>query len=279
MSDKRPIADINDDHIEVSPPKTVAAGIPGVTHSMGPALAQMGVIRTVQTMTAINQKHGFDCMSCAWPDPDHRKPLEFCENGAKAVTWEATPVTVPTSFWAEHPIDDLLTRSEYWLGMQGRLDGGFVLPNGPRDSRTFPTETGKAMLTVNQLEHIDRPPGRLLLQTMRSHDQFNTTIYSNNDRYRGIKNGRHVVFVNPEDLAELGLSDGETVDVHSEFTDNVDRVLRGYRIVAYPSARGCAAAYFPEANALVPLDLTAEGSNTPVSKSIVVRLERSAATG
>jgi formate dehydrogenase major subunit len=160
-----------------------------------------------------------------------------------------------------------------------RQDGGFVLPHGPRDSRTFPTETGKAILTVNELEHIDRPPGRLLLQTMRSHDQFNTTIYSNNDRYRGIKNGRHVVFVNPKDLAELGLSDGEIVDVRSEYTDNVDRVLRGYRIVSYPSARGCAAAYFPEANALVPLDLTAEGSNTPVSKSIVVRLERSATTG
>ncbi|HAM28127.1 MAG TPA: hypothetical protein DCP11_15910 [Microbacteriaceae bacterium] len=771
MSDKRPVPGQkrehrNDDNIEVSGPKTWAAGIPGVTHSMGPALAEMGVVRTLKTMTAINQKDGFDCMSCAWPDPDHRKPAEFCENGAKAVTWEATPVTVPSSFWAEHSIDDLLTRSEYWLGMQGRLvepvyraagtdhyvpiswddafaviarklngldspdqasfytsgrasneaafsyqlfvrafgtnnlpdcsnmchestglamgrtigvgkstvsyddyakadliiimgqnpgtnhprmltaledakdagarivainplpeagllryknpqrvkgvigagtemadqylqirlggdmallqaiskrvldaedanpgtvldhaflsehcqglgelrahladlddaavleatglstaeidelaarylaaerviitwamgitqhkkavatiqeiinllllrgnigkpgagaspirghsnvqgdrtmgiweqmppafldaierefgfdpprehgidavatirgmragtvkawialggnlvgavsdtavteaamqstemtvqistklnrshvvvgkealilptmgrteidrqatgvqfvsvedtacavhpsrgriepvspnllsevaiisrlalavlgdrvgvdwagferdydlirdhishvvdgcggynelirqDGGFVLPHGPRDSRTFPTETGKAILTVNELEHIDRPPGRLLLQTMRSHDQFNTTIYSNNDRYRGIKNGRHVVFVNPKDLAELGLSDGEIVDVRSEYTDNVDRVLRGYRIVSYPSARGCAAAYFPEANALVPLDLTAEGSNTPVSKSIVVRLERSATTG
>ena len=156
-----------------------------------------------------------------------------------------------------------------------RQEGGFILPHGPRDSRTFPTPTGKAMLTVNELEHIDCLPGRLLLQSMRSHDQFNTTIYSLNDRYRGIKNGRRVIFVNPEDLAELGIADGEPVDVHSEFTDNVDRVLRRFRVVSYPTARGCAAAYFPEANELVPLDSTAEGSNTPASKSVVVRLEQS----
>ena len=762
MTSKPPVADVTEDDLEVSKPGTWVAGVPGITHSMGPAFKQMGVSRSLKTLTSMNQKDGFDCMSCAWPDPDHRKTLEFCENGAKALTWEATPVTVPSGFWAEHPISDLLTKSGYWLGMQGRLiepvykpagkdhyqpiswdeafsiiakklngldspdqaafytsgrtanetafiyqlfvrafgtnnlpdcsnmchestgfamgqtigigkstvgyndfakadliiimgqnpgtnhprmltaleeakeagadivainplleagliryknpkrvkgiigkgtgladqylqirlagdmalmqaiskrvldaeaanpgtvldhqflqehcqgldelrahlahlderavleatglrveeideltarylkadkviitwamgltqhkkavptikeiinllllrgnigkpgagaspirghsnvqgdrtmgiwekmppafldaiekefgfnppreegvdsvaaihsmrdgnlkvwvalggnlvaavsdtavaeaalqntemtvqistklnrshavvgdealilptmgrseidtqatgpqfvsvedsvcavhssrgridpvspnllsevsivtrlaravlgdkvavdwtgferdydlirehishvvkgcenynqvirqEGGFVLPHGPRDSRTFPTPTGKAMLTVNELEHIDCPPGRLLLQSMRSHDQFNTTIYSLNDRYRGIKNGRQVIFVNPEDLAELGIADGELVDVHSEFTDNVDRVLRRFRVVSYPSARGCAAAYFPEANELVPLDSTAEGSNTPASKSVVVRLEPS----
>ncbi|TFC69306.1 FdhF/YdeP family oxidoreductase [Cryobacterium sp. TMT2-4] len=152
---------------------------------------------------------------------------------------------------------------------------GFSLPHAPRDLRTFPTPSGKALLTVNELEPLERPPGRLLLQTLRSHDQFNTTIYSPNDRYRGIKNGRQVIFVNPEDVAELGLISGMLVDVHSEFSDNVDRVLRRFRLVAYPSARGCAAAYFPEANVLVPLDSTAEGSNTPVSKAVLVRLEPS----
>jgi formate dehydrogenase major subunit len=154
-----------------------------------------------------------------------------------------------------------------------RQDGGFVLANGPRDSRTFHTPTGKAMFTVNDLEHVHCPPGRLILQTLRSHDQFNTTIYGHNDRYRGIKKGREVVFVNPEDLAELGLADGQYVDVHGEHNDGRERVLRGYRLVAYPSARGCAAAYYPEANVLVPLDSVAEGSNTPVSKHVVVRLE------
>ena len=117
------------------------------------------------------------------------------------------------------------------------------------------------------------PPGRLLLQTIRSHDQFNTTIYRRDDRYRGIKGGRSVVLVHPDDVAELGLADGATVDVHSEYADGVDRVLRGQRVVAYPTARGCAAAYFPEANVLVPLGATAETSRTPVSKAVVVRLE------
>ena len=157
-----------------------------------------------------------------------------------------------------------------------RQEGGFVLPNGPRDSRTFDTPTGKAMLTVNDLELIEKPTGTLILQTIRSHDQFNTTIYGHNDRYRGIRNGRHVVFVNPDDLAELGLKDGEFVDVHGDYQDGRERVLRQYRLVSYPTARGCAAAYYPEANVLVPLDQMADGSRTPVSKAVIVRLRSSA---
>ncbi len=156
-----------------------------------------------------------------------------------------------------------------------RQRDGFVLPHGPRDSRTFPTENGKAHITVNELVPIDCPPGRLILQTVRSHDQFNTTIYSLNDRYRGIKKGRSVIFVHPDDLVALGLVDGQTVDIFSEWPGQPDRVLRGFRTVAFPTAHGCAAAYFPEANVLVPLDSVAEGSNTPVSKAIVIRLEPS----
>ncbi|HEY6800440.1 MAG TPA: FdhF/YdeP family oxidoreductase [Agromyces sp.] len=154
-----------------------------------------------------------------------------------------------------------------------RRKDGFVLPNGPRDSRTWPTVTGKAHLTVNHLESIDVPQGRLILQTLRSHDQFNTTVYSLNDRYRGIRKGRDVVFVHPDDLASLGLADGDRVDVVSEWPGEPDRVLPSQRVVAYPTARGCAAAYFPEANVLVPLSSTAIGSNTPVSKAVIVRLE------
>ncbi|WP_415853507.1 FdhF/YdeP family oxidoreductase [Sinomonas sp. G460-2] len=157
-----------------------------------------------------------------------------------------------------------------------REPGGFMLAHPPRDERRFPTATGKAILTVNQLETIRVPEGRLLLQSVRSHDQFNTTMYGLNDRYRGIHKGRHVLFVNPEDLAFLGLVDGEHVDVHSEANDGVDRTLRGLRIVSYPTAKGCVATYFPEANVLVPLESTAEVSNTPASKSVVVRLEPAA---
>jgi formate dehydrogenase major subunit len=154
-----------------------------------------------------------------------------------------------------------------------RQEGGFVMENGPRDSRTFNTPTGKAQLTVNELDPLECPPGRLILQTLRSHDQFNTTIYGHNDRYRGIRKGRRVVFVNPQDLAELGFEDRQLVDVHGEYSDGRDRVLRRFRLISYPTARGCAAAYYPEANVLVPLEDTVKGSNTPVSKGVIVRLE------
>ncbi|HEY1177477.1 MAG TPA: molybdopterin dinucleotide binding domain-containing protein, partial [Phytomonospora sp.] len=149
---------------------------------------------------------------------------------------------------------------------------GFVLPHPPRDSRTFTTPTGRAVFTVSALTAIEVPEGRLLLQTLRSHDQYNTTIYGLDDRYRGIHNGRRVVLVNPDDLAELGLADGDMVDIYSEWPGDADRHVHDFRIVSYPTARGCAAAYFPEANPLVPLDHTAKGSHTPVSKALIVRL-------
>ena len=159
-----------------------------------------------------------------------------------------------------------------------RHDGGFVLPNGPRDSRTFNTPTGKAVLTVNDLEAIERPKGTLILQSLRSHDQWNTTIYGHNDRYRGIKGGRHVLFMNAEDIEELGLTDGQYIDIHGIHHDNVERVLRNFRVVSYPTPRGCVAAYYPEANVLVPMDHVAEGSNTPVSKAVLVRVEPTTTT-
>lgn len=146
-----------------------------------------------------------------------------------------------------------------------------MLPHPPRDERRFPTKSGKAEFTVNHLEVIRVPPGRLLLQTIRSHDQFNTTIYGLDDRYRGIRKGRRVVFVNPADLAELGIADGQLVDLVSEWADGERRAAE-FRVVAYPTAPGCAASYFPETNILVPLDHTAEVSGTPASKSVIVRL-------
>jgi molybdopterin-dependent oxidoreductase alpha subunit len=150
--------------------------------------------------------------------------------------------------------------------------GGFVLPRPPRDSLTFKTETGKARFTVNPPAAIQVPDGHLLLQTIRAHDQFNTTVYGLNDRYRGIKGGRRVILVNPDDLRARGLRDGDLVDIISVWSDR-DRRARSFRTVGYPTPRGCAAAYFPEANVLIPLDSTAEVSNTPTSKSIVIRLE------
>ncbi|MBV1849431.1 FdhF/YdeP family oxidoreductase [Catellatospora tritici] len=152
-----------------------------------------------------------------------------------------------------------------------REPGGFTLPHPPRDSRRFPTPDGRARFTANTLAVLTIPPGRLLLQTLRSHDQYNTTIYGLDDRYRGVKAGRRVVFVNPDDLRELDLADGTMVDLISEWADG-ERVAESFRVIAYPTARGCAATYFPEANVLVPLDSTAAESNTPTSKQVIVRL-------
>ena len=153
--------------------------------------------------------------------------------------------------------------------------GGFVMEHPPRDQRRFPTKSGRAEFTVSTIEALQVPPGHLILQTLRSHDQFNTTIYGFSDRYRGIEGGRRVVFVNPRDIEELGFHDGDMVDLVTRWAgDDHLRRAPAFRIVAYQTPRGTAAAYFPETNALVPLDSTAVGSNTPTSKSVIIRLQR-----
>ena len=159
-------------------------------------------------------------------------------------------------------------------GEKADQPGGFVLPHPPRDRREFPTEAGKAIFTTSPTDVLQVPEGRLLLQTIRSHDQFNTTIYGLSDRYRGIENGRRVVFLHEDDIAALGFSEGDFVDIISEWEDGSERQVPTFRIVAYDQPRGCAAAYYPETNPLVPLEHTAEGSNQPASKSVIVRLEK-----
>jgi molybdopterin-dependent oxidoreductase alpha subunit len=156
---------------------------------------------------------------------------------------------------------------------KARQPGGFTLPPPPRDERRFPTTTGKANFTAAPLEYPHTPKGRLLLQTLRSHDQFNTTIYGLNDRYRGIKNGRRVILIHPDDATAAGLPDGTYTDIISEWTDGTERRAQAFRVVHYPTARGCVAAYYPETNVLAPLDHTADTSNTPATKSITIRLE------
>lgn len=161
-----------------------------------------------------------------------------------------------------------------------RLDapGGFQLPNGPRDSRTFATPDGRAHFTASPLDVLRLPEDRLLLQISRSHDQFNSTIYGLNDRYRGIGQGRRVILVNNQDLTRLGLESGQIVDVTSEY-DGEERFAQGFRVLSYPSAPGCAFAYFPEANVLVHNRHVAQKSNTPVYKSLQIRLEPTSLDG
>lgn len=288
--------------------------VAAISDTAAAEVAMRGTDLTVQVSTKLNRSHVVTGAEALILPTLGRTDVDLQETGPQFVSVEDSVCAVHATHGPLPPVSDLLlseisivTRlARAVLGDDGPIDwagferdyntirdsisrvvpgfrdfneqvrrpGGFVLPNGPRDSRTFPTATGKAMLTVNHLVPVECPPGRLILQTIRSHDQFNTTMYSLNDRYRGIRGGRDVVFVNPDDLADLGLSDGARVDIHSEWPGEPDRSLRDYRVVAYPTSRGCAAAYFPEANVLVPLASTALGSNTPVSKAIVVRLEK-----
>lgn len=159
-----------------------------------------------------------------------------------------------------------------------RVPGGFTLPSGPRDAREFPTATGKARFSVNDLQVLRMAHDCLLLQTVRSHDQYNTTIYGLDDRYRGVHGGRRVLFAHASDIARLGFADADMVNLVGVAPDDVVRRAEHFRIVAYPVAIGTCAAYFPETNVLVPLDSVADGSGTPTSKSIIIRLERSSAS-
>ncbi|WP_110207283.1 FdhF/YdeP family oxidoreductase [Nocardioides daejeonensis] len=150
--------------------------------------------------------------------------------------------------------------------------GGLPLVN-PVNEGHFRTSVGKAIFTCNSGSIPDVPEGHLVLQTLRSHDQWNTIPYSNDDRYRGIHGDRRVVLVNAEDLAAQGLTAGDKVDVVSVWSDG-ERRAEAFTVVPYPTPRGCAAGYYPEMNVLVALGSVASGSNQPAFKSVIVRLER-----
>ncbi len=158
-----------------------------------------------------------------------------------------------------------------------REPGGFYLPNAPRDGK-FNTPSARARFTVHPIPiHSARlAKGQLLLTTLRSHDQFNTTIYGEDDRYRGVYGGRRVIFLNADDMAEQGIKAGDWLDITSHYRGERRRVVR-FEAISYEIPRGCAAAYFPETNPLVPVTSVAAGSNQPGSKSLVISLEKSAA--
>ncbi len=165
----------------------------------------------------------------------------------------------------EHVVPDFDNYNE-----RVRKPGGFYLSN-PIRKREFKTKDGKAHFTIHPLPEIKLKDGEFLMMTMRSHDQFNTTIYGLDDRYRGIHNGRRVVFMNRDDIRLGDFSEGQLVDLISRY-DNQDRVARSFRIVPYSIPRRCAATYFPEANVLVPVKYFADKSHTPASKSVVISI-------
>jgi anaerobic selenocysteine-containing dehydrogenase len=149
-----------------------------------------------------------------------------------------------------------------------RKDGGFYMPNPPSEG-IFPTDSGKAKFTASRIEQIELENDELLMTTIRSHDQFNTTVYAENDRYRGIKGSRRVILMNEKDIVERGLKQGEVVDITSRF-DGKERRAESFIVVPYPIPRDCAATYFPEANPLVPINSVAEKSNCPTSKLVKI---------
>ena len=185
------------------------------------------------------------------------------------------------------PIDWLAARDNYDMirnHIEGAIDGfesynervrrpdGFYLPNGPREGR-FTTNSGKALFTINELPSIDVRPGHLVMMTIRSHDQYNTTIYGLDDRYRGIRNERRVVLMNEKDMAAMFLDQRELVNLIGEY-NGITRSAEQFHAIKFDIPRGCCATYFPETNCLVPIDSFADRSKTPVSKFIEIRIEK-----
>jgi len=152
--------------------------------------------------------------------------------------------------------------------------GTFYLPNPPRDERKFSTPSGKAVFIAHPLSRVKIEPGQYLMMTVRSHDQFNTSIYGLDDRYRGIYNGRRVIFMNEGDMVDGGFMQGQLVDLTSHFQGKERRAER-FMVAPYPIPRGCTATYYPEANVLVPLESVAEQSNCPASKSVPITIKSS----
>lgn len=153
-----------------------------------------------------------------------------------------------------------------------RTPNGFVLPNGARDGARFTTPTGKASFSVDQAPEWTVPKGSYMMMTIRTHDQFNTTIYGLDDRYRGIIGERRVVLMHKDDMQAAGLKERDRVDLISHY--GTERIATDFFVVPYEIALGCVATYFPEANVLVPLELKAHKSGTPASKSVVITMRK-----
>lgn len=195
---------------------------------------------------------------------------------------EATLKEKSTTDWSSYSNNYNLIRDKIEEVIDGfedfnsriRKPGGFYLPNGAREGR-FETDNGKAHLTVNPVPDNRIAPGHFILMTMRSHDQFNTTIYGYSDRYRGIENSRQVIMMNEEDMKKLNLKAKERVNITSHFNGK-KRSISNYQIVPYDISKGCVGMYFPEGNVLVAIDNKSPESLCPSSKFIEVSIKKSA---
>ncbi|WP_288956560.1 FdhF/YdeP family oxidoreductase [uncultured Polaribacter sp.] len=154
-----------------------------------------------------------------------------------------------------------------------RNKGGFYLPNNARENNFEPTKTGKANFSLNKPSEIELQNNQFLMMTIRTHDQYNTTIYGLDDRYRGILNERRVILMNKNDIKSLNLKKFDLVDLISHFNQE-KRKAKGFLVIPYDIPERCTATYFPEANVLVPLKSTADISNTPASKTVIITISK-----
>lgn len=157
-----------------------------------------------------------------------------------------------------------------------REKAGFYLPNGAREG-VFHTPDKKAHFTVHPIPIHRLGKGQYIMMTIRSHDQYNTTIYGLDDRYRGIYNGRRIIFMNPDDMREANLKQGDIVDLISHFNSE-RRVAKHFIVVPFNIPKQCTATYFPETNVLVPIDSYADKSQTPTSKFVLITVQPSSGT-
>ena len=264
---------------------------------------------TVQVSTKLNRSHLVTGETALILPCLGRTDLDIQKTGKQFVTVENSMGIVHTSIGSIKPVSDTL-RSEPWIiaslatatlndvrdwmnlvddydnirslmskALDGfedynrrvRQPGGFALPNPPRDNRTFDTPNKKANFIAHDLPDVEIPDGKYVMMTIRSHDQYNTTIYDLNDRYRGIHGNRRIVLMNANDMIKRGWKTRRIVDIVSHFNGE-ERRSDAWQVVAYDIPEGNIATYFPEANVLVPLNSTADNSNTPTSKWVICSL-------
>ncbi|WP_068073724.1 FdhF/YdeP family oxidoreductase [Novosphingobium lentum] len=257
---------------------------PGRTAYILPCLSRMEEDVQAGGVQAITTEDSFSMINGSI---GHRKPASEHLRSELAIVTGIAKAALPPSDklkWDEWTGDYALVRDlveqtypKDFRDYNARMfePGGFYRGNAAHE-RVWKTDSGRAVFTtpgeLNSLGFTDAP-GRFRLITMRSNDQFNTTIYGYSDRFRGIEGTRDVLLMNPDDIAEAGLVDGQQVRMVTDVDDGTDRRLGGLKLTAYKLPRGTVAGYYPECNVLVPLSYHDELSKTPASKSIPVRIE------
>ncbi len=223
------------------------------------------------SMGIVHQSHG------------HLKPLSDSLKSETAIVTGIASATLKnsTTNWQEFSENYDLIRDKIEQTINGfenynqrvRIKGGFYLPNSARNNDFSPTNTGRANFSINKPSNIKLKDDQLLMMTIRTHDQFNTTIYGLNDRYRGVLNERRVIFMNAEDMQKRDLNKMDVVDIVSHFKSE-KRIAKRFYVIPYDIPKQCTATYFPETNVLVPLKSKADLSNTPTSKTVIITIHK-----